>query len=568
MKRAAIVLAGLAVASLLAAQLSKHKDWARSPEAYFLTAAEREEWSKIKTEEEAEKFIANYWAKRDPTPGTAANEFREGVARRIAAADEQFKTRRQKGSETVRGRLFVTLGSPSKVTQTRGTQEEPSTGGDAPPTEALGANTVVTQTWIYERDKFDPSWQVGELRLRITIDPQRGSEDLLTTPAANQAIAKVAEHSIFNPSGSGATATAGAPATTPVVPAVSGTGPAAAPAAAAPPPGAPAAIPAAVRSILEPLLKEAAPRKGEPSASFFGGPFRTATGEPFYAFQLYLAGDKAPTSPVKFGGVVTSDSGQEIVSYWEDAALSDIKSGARQDKVFEKSVAVPPGGYRAAFGLFPAAGGPALVSTSTTFRLEAKPTEFEVSPLILSNTLKALTKRPAPTDPFVFGVEKPIHVEPKGNLLFSKDEGLWYFYTVTNLTVPPASASSAPAAPPPPVSTPGAAAPAPTPAAPKPRVMTRLGVLRDGQPAFAPFSGPAELQPLAANYYGSGSEIPLATFPPGYYTLTLNLRDPNAPKDSAAFKGVDRQEDFVVLNPDGSLPPKTPPKPKTPAKKS
>ena len=71
--------------------------------------------------------------------------------------------------------------------------------------------------------------------------------------------------------------------------------------------------------------------------------------------------------------------------------------------------------------------------------------------------------------------------------------------------------------------------------------------------------------------YGAGSEIPLATFEPGWYTMTLNVRDLNAPRDSPAFKGVDRREDFVVLKPDGSLPEKAAAKPaakpRPPAKK-
>ena len=101
--------------------------------------------------------------------------------------------------------------------------------------------------------------------------------------------------------------------------------------------------------------------------------------------------------------------------------------------------------------------------------------------------------------------------------------------------------------------------------------MARIGVLRDGQPAFAPFSGPAELQPLGADYYGTGSEIPLASFEPGYYTFTLNVRDLNAPRDSAAFKGADRKEEFIVLKPDGTMPDRKAavgkPAPKAPAKK-
>src|SRR5258706_9060736 len=108
------------MASLSLAQLSKYKDWAKSPEAYFLTPSEREEWAAVKSDEEAEKFIASYWAKRDPTPGTTQNEFKDGVMRRIAAADEQFKARRYaKGSESARGHVFVVLGAPNRATQAR-----------------------------------------------------------------------------------------------------------------------------------------------------------------------------------------------------------------------------------------------------------------------------------------------------------------------------------------------------------------------------------------------------------------------------------------------------------------
>ena len=154
----------------------------------------------------------------------------------------------------------------------------------------------------------------------------------------------------------------------------------------------------------------------------------------------------------------------------------------------------------------------------------------------------SLTKRPAPTDPFVFGVEKPIRVDPKGSRTFGRDESLWYFYTVTNPVVAETAAPAAAATPAAPA--PGAApAPVPAPvAAAKPRIMSRIGVLRDGQPAFAPFTGPAELQMLSPGYYATGSEIPLASFEPGFYTFTLNVRDIGAPRDS----GVRRDRKSVV----------------------
>jgi hypothetical protein len=115
-----------------------------------------------------------------------------------------------------------------------------------------------------------------------------------------------------------------------------------------------------------------------------------------------------------------------------------------------------------------------------------------------------------------------------------------------------------------------AATPAPAADAPKPRIMTRINVQRDGQDAFAPFTGPAELVQTSPGIFSTGSEIPLASFEPGYYTFMITVRDLNAARGSTANKGIERKEDFVVLMPDGSLPPKAtkpaaaPAKPKKP----
>jgi len=576
-KKVALILVGIAMTSLALAQLSKYKDWAKSPEAYFLTPAEREEWSRVTNDADAEKLIATYWARRDPTPATPQNEFKDGVMRRIAAADEQFKLRRyNRGADSVRGRIFVTLGAPNRASQSREQDRAGGTLGDSGlPTGATGGSgfgdistSAVTVNWTYDKGHFDPSWGIPEMRIRFSVDPLRGSDEMGKDAVVERAIATVAEKSIVNPSGavgSPAAATAAPPAASapPAVPPAA-TGPA----AVAPPPApATAALPAASRSVLEALMKE---KKDQINPTFWGGSFNSIPGEGFYALQLYVAGDKAPAGAVKFGGVVTSDSGQEAGTYWEDATLADMKTGSRSDKVFERSVVLPPGSYRGAFGLFSADGGTALASASATFRVQAKPVDFSVSPLILANTLTPLTKRPSPTDPFVFGVEKPIRVEPKGNRLFAKEDSLWYFYTVWNPKMPAASAeatapkeqAASPAPSPAPGTTPAPGAPgAPAPAEPKPRIQARIGVLKDGQPAFAPLTAPAEMQVLAPGYYATGSEIPLQTFEPGYYTFALTVRDLNAPRDSEAFKGIDRKEDFVVLKPDGTIPEKSAPRP-------
>jgi GWxTD domain-containing protein len=579
---AALIFGG-ALAAL--GQLSKYKDWAKSPEAVFLTPAEKADWAKITTDADAEKFIADYWTKR------GGDAFHQEVARRISAADQQFKLRSQKGSESARGRIFIVLGSPTRVTEARTPGSADSTSPDSGAGTGLSqlqqetGPAPVVQTWIYDKTKFDPSWDVGEIRAQINVDPQRGRDELMNPGPVGKTLDKVNEKRLADVQQK----TAAAPSSAPPASAPSGNAPpasappapaAAAPAAAAAPPPAPAAaLPAAARSALDAALKSA-PDPSKPAASasktpgFWGGEFRSVAGDPFYAFQLILPASKVPTAAApKLGGVVTKEDGSEATTIWEDAVLVDSKNGNVVDKTADKSIVLPAGKYKGSFGLFAPDGATALVSAGTAFEIPEKSTDFRISPLVLASTLTPLTKRPNPTDPFVFGMEKPIRVEPKGNGMFSREDGLWYFYTVSNPAVPaeaPAAAAPAEAPTPAAAATPAAGAAAattpaaPAAAAPRPRIMTRIGVLRDGKPAFQPATLPAELQPLGTNYYAAGSEIPLATFEPGYYTFTINIRDLNAPRDSAAFKGVDRSGDFVVLAADGNLPPTpTPAAPKT-----
>jgi GWxTD domain-containing protein len=560
-KRVILFAVALAAATAAMAQLSKYKDWPKSPEAYFLTTAERADWANVKSDEDADKFIAAYYARR------GGDRFKAEIARRIEAADQQFKQRRQRGAESPRGKLLIVLGSPSRVSTTRPQQEGGGTLGDsglnvradagASGPGGPGSPGAATQTWTYMKDKFDPSWGVPELAARISVDAARGTDELQNRAEVDRVLAIAAEKSVVSPAATGAPAPAAASGASGAMK------PAAPPAAsapassAAPPPPAPApvmaapamaALPAATRSAVEAAAKSAGEAPG-----FWGGTFFSIPGDAFYALELSVTPEKVPGG-AKFAGVVTNEAGADVATFYEDAALTDSKAGPRTEKVFEKSVVLPPGSYRGSFSLVTPDGATPLVSGSASFQLGPRGTEFQVSPLILASTLTPLTKRPSPTDPFVFGMEKPIRVDPKASRVFGKDENLWYFYTVANTALAAgASAAPAPAATPAP---PGAAA-APAPAAePKPRIMTRIAVTRDGKPAFEPATLPAELQPLAPNYYATGIEIPLAGFEPGFYTFSVTVRDLNAARDSVANKGIERKQDFIVLKPDGSMPDK------------
>ena len=570
MKKLLLALAGIVLAASALAEFTKNKDWDKSPEAYFLTPAERAEWKNVASDEDAEKFILLYYARRGGEP------FKQEISRRIAAADQQFKMQRYKrGADSVRGHLLIVLGTPSRVSQSRAQEGalNDSGGVTAPGIDTrsgASASAAISYTWTYAPDKFPPGSGIPELRADITVDPAQGRDTLGNTREVEKTMATMAEKSIVNPNATltvaGAGAAAGAGKIAPAVPAAA-TGAGAAAVAPAPAAAPTMPLPAAVKSALEGV---AGKTTGE--AGFWSGAFRSAAGDSFLALQFYLAANKpafaAPT-PLKFGGIVTDEAGKEVDSFWEDAVFSEVAEGKRKDRVFDRSVTLQPGSYKGVFGLFPAEGQPPVAFASVNFKLGPKSTDFGVSPLILSNGLVPLTKRPGPADPFVFGAEKPIKVEPKGDRTFSKTDSLWYFYGVENPGVPAPAADAAAA--PAPAATPAAgAAPAPAADASKPRIMTRINVQREGQDAFAPFTGPAELVQTSPGFFSTGSEIPLASFEPGYYTFMITVRDLNAARGSTANKGIERKEDFIVLMPDGSLPPKAtkpaaaPAKPKKP----
>jgi GWxTD domain-containing protein len=90
---------------------AKYRSWDKSPEAYFLTAEERTQWKNIRADADAEKFIADYFARRGP-------DFPAILKERIAAADKFFSSGKIKGSETLRGKVVILFGPPTSVDQT------------------------------------------------------------------------------------------------------------------------------------------------------------------------------------------------------------------------------------------------------------------------------------------------------------------------------------------------------------------------------------------------------------------------------------------------------------------
>jgi GWxTD domain-containing protein len=64
-----------------------YKDWLDKDVTYIITDEERKAFKKLATDDERERFIEEFWRRRDPDPDTEENEFKEEYYERIAYAN-------------------------------------------------------------------------------------------------------------------------------------------------------------------------------------------------------------------------------------------------------------------------------------------------------------------------------------------------------------------------------------------------------------------------------------------------------------------------------------------------
>jgi len=102
-------------ARALKQELSKpYKKWLDEDVAYIITDEERAAFKQLSNDEERDNFIEAFWQRRDPTPDTEENEFKEEHYQRIAYANEHFAAG-VPGWRTDRGRIYIVFGKADVV---------------------------------------------------------------------------------------------------------------------------------------------------------------------------------------------------------------------------------------------------------------------------------------------------------------------------------------------------------------------------------------------------------------------------------------------------------------------
>ena len=162
-----------------------YRKWLNEDVLYIISDEEKSAFKRMSTEDERENFIESFWLRRDPTPDTMENEFKEEHYRRIAYANERYASGIP-GWKTDRGRIYITFGPPDE------NESHPSGGTYERPYEEGGGTTSTYpfEKWRYRYlegigsdiiIEFVDTTMTGEYRM--TMDPSE-KDALMMVPGA------------------------------------------------------------------------------------------------------------------------------------------------------------------------------------------------------------------------------------------------------------------------------------------------------------------------------------------------------------------------------------------------
>jgi GWxTD domain-containing protein len=121
-----------------------YRRWLDEDVRWIISDEERAAFKRLSNDEERDQFIEQFWLRRDPTPDTIENEFKEEHYARMAYANEHFAAGIP-GWKTDRGKIYIMYGKPDEI------ESHPSGGTYERPMEEGGGTTSTYpfETWRY-----------------------------------------------------------------------------------------------------------------------------------------------------------------------------------------------------------------------------------------------------------------------------------------------------------------------------------------------------------------------------------------------------------------------------------
>src|SRR5579863_8926711 len=140
-------------AKSLKVELSKtYKKWLDEDVVYIISDEERKAFKQLSNDEERDQFIEAFWQRRDPTPDTEENEFKEEHYRRIEYANEHYAAGIP-GWKSDRGQMYIKFGPADEI------ESHPSGGTYERPMDEGGGET---STFPFEQWRYRYIGGIGQ----------------------------------------------------------------------------------------------------------------------------------------------------------------------------------------------------------------------------------------------------------------------------------------------------------------------------------------------------------------------------------------------------------------------
>jgi GWxTD domain-containing protein len=138
-----------------------YRRWLDEDVRWIISDEERAAFKRLSNQEERDQFIEQFWLRRDPTPDTIENEFKEEHYARMAYANEHFAAGIP-GWKTDRGKIYIMYGKADEI------ESHPSGGTYERPMEEGGGTT---STYPFETWRYRYLEDVGQEIIIEFVDP-------------------------------------------------------------------------------------------------------------------------------------------------------------------------------------------------------------------------------------------------------------------------------------------------------------------------------------------------------------------------------------------------------------
>ena len=475
---------------------SPYTNWLKIDVAYIITDPEREAFNRLSNDDEREQFIEQFWFRRDPTPDTEENEFKEEHYRRIAYANERFASGIP-GWKTDRGRIYIKYGPPDEI------ESHPTGGSYQRPLEQGGG---ATSTYPFEQWRYRYLEDIGnDVVIEFVDSTNSGEYRLAFDPSEKDALSHVPGYQ---------------------------------------PPFANRA-PHPSPNELDRVERMAA--LGKPPAVKFKDLEAAVTSKIRYnALPMKVRADFIPLTPasvltsitlqfdrkdlqfqqqsgvakavVNLYGRVTNISWHPV-SAFDDVVTVEVASGLLANavtgsSVYQKSLPLAPGTYRLNLVAKDAIGGN-IGTYETTLNVPRSDEEkLQASSLILADLLERLPAKNIGAGAFAIG---DIKVRPRPGTTFANDEKLGFYVQLYHF--------------------------APDPVDYKPRGSIEYQVVNnDSHQTVLNYTEEVRDLPGATSQVIVEKLIPLASLAPGSYTLKLRVTDRNRNQT------ITPSADFIIIS--------------------